>query len=523
MAYRSLKSLVSRQRLLAPSLVALLQIASLGACQRLGSDNTDSQTQAVVLANETDFYTDLGPVTLQAAEAENFLDVRGVGDSGWTNTHEHTPLAAGFGRALDKFDASGQSYRGDLSFINWESVVGNGCDRFWAPYNPGTSYAFVSRPENLAQAYSRGFNLISLSNNHTRDCFNNSSGGQDGIRMTVAAMRELDSGRSWLWHGVDTTESQKNIAKIRTFNVKGRTVRVAFASLYTGRSQCPLSVCNADAEAVLASLRDANVDFRILSLHSQNSQPEVVRIGSRFITAFNGDVVFGHGPHVWQPVRVLRKPNGKRGVMFESLGNFLHPSLGSQARNAVGRALFDLGTLSLRQVQVIPVVNAGNVSHFSGASASEIGGNVSWTRSQSVRGAYANIKQAAIKLAAIECPDGFTSENVGDEGGKICSDGTNAIGPFTQTMITRCVAWGGGDEACHSDRWALNLVVSARGKGVCPDGAFLDTTGYCAEGNNAFGPFPAALIIKCIARDGGHQACHSARWSLSFLTSLLAD
>jgi hypothetical protein len=40
-----------------------------------------------------------------AAEGSDLLDIRGVGDPGWSNTHEKTPIAAEFGKALDRFDA----------------------------------------------------------------------------------------------------------------------------------------------------------------------------------------------------------------------------------------------------------------------------------------------------------------------------------------------------------------------------------------------------------------------------------
>lgn len=71
-----------------------------------------------------------------------------------------------------------------------------------------------------------------------------------------------------------------------------------------------------------------------------------MRKGVDFVEKYGGDIVFGSGPHVWKPVRVVRKENGTgKGVIFESLGNFLHPSLGAQSKNFIGRALFDVETL----------------------------------------------------------------------------------------------------------------------------------------------------------------------------------
>ena len=124
-------------------------------------------------------------------------------------------------------------------------------------------------------------------------------------------------------------------------------------------------------------------------------------------------------------------------------------------------------------------------------------------------------------LAPIGCPDGYTLKTIGVEGGRMCSDGTNAWGPFTSAMVADCERFGGGP-SCKSDRWSERMALNLRGVGICPKGAsFDDSTSYCAEGINAFGPFPKALVDKCIAAGGGDQTCRSARWNLNFLRNLL--
>lgn len=330
-------------------------------------------------------------------EATNLIDVRGVGDSGWSNTHEKTPIAAAFGTALDRFDPTGEGYRGDLSFINWETVVGNSCTQFGNAYSPGRSYAFVSRAENLVQANEKGFNLVGLSNNHTRDCYGSPetslSGEGASPDMTAKGVEGLGE-RPWIWAGVSSTQNtgDHSRARVRTFRIKGRDVRVAFASMYTGRPSCPRASCKGDKTALLESLRDAQADIRILAMHSMAAadQDELVRIGIDFVKRYNGDVVFGHGPHVWKPVRVVRKDSGGTGVLFESLGNFIHPSLGTQSKNFIGRALFDPENLKLRQVQVLPIANSGRDVHWSRANGADLQANLRWT--PSTRGVYANVK-----------------------------------------------------------------------------------------------------------------------------------
>jgi len=353
---------------------------------------------ALTEPDETAPASALEPADLDAALARDFIDLRGVGDSGWSTTHEKSPIAADFGKALDRFDASGKGYRGDLSFINWETVVGNGCTQFASVYTPGRSYAFVSRPANLVQANERGFNLVGLSNNHTRDCVASADTALQGevasSDMTTKAMVELGD-RNWLWAGVVEQAAEPARARVRTFQIKGKAVRVAFGSLYTGRESCPRATCAAERRALFESLRDAAADLRIVAMHSKAAadQDELVRAGQEFVKTYGGDVVFGHGPHVWKPVRVVRKDarfGGGTGVVFESLGNFLHPALAAQSKNFIGRALFDARTFKLRQVQVLPITNSGRDARWSSVDGGSLQSNLRWSPAN--RGVYANIK-----------------------------------------------------------------------------------------------------------------------------------
>lgn len=409
-------SLRSRALAFAPALAALIAWAvapTLAACSAASSSEGDgdgvpldlgetdgdtSATSGVALTepDETAPPTSLAPAPLDKDQIANLIDLRGLGDSGWSRTHEESPIAAEYGAALDRFDPSGQGYRGDLTFVNWETVVGSSCTQFASTYQAGRSYAFVSRPDNLAQAHQRGINLIGLSNNHARDCFaspeTKATGEVASADMTARSFDGLGE-RDWMVSGISSTADVKDHtkARVRTFRVKDRDVRVAFASLYTGRGQCPRAGCRGDADALFASLRDAPADLRVVAMHSMAAadQVELVRLGQRFVSEFDGDVVFGHGPHVWKPVRVVRKNGGGKGVVFESLGNFLHPALAAQTRNLIGRALFDAATFELRQVQVLPVANAGSEIRWSSARGDELASNLTWT--PAARGVYANV------------------------------------------------------------------------------------------------------------------------------------
>jgi len=331
-----------------------------------------------------------------AAAETALIDLRGVGDSAWAGNKTPTPLAPAFGAALDRFDPMGTSYRGDISFINWESVVGTSCTTFHAD-----SFGFLSDPANLVQAADRGFQLVGLSNNHTRDC-----GDTNSPQMTARSLAGVSAMRAVAWHGVAESGMRAAPPRIQKQMIKGREVRVAFASIYLGRESCPQANCRADREAVLAGLRDADADLRVLAVHvlEFNSDWEaVVTIGTDFIRDYGGDVVFGHGPHVWKPPVVVEKRDGTghKGVVFTSLGNFIHPSLKAQSRNLIGRALFDPQTLALQQIQLVTVSTTGGDATFGATAASEVGSygtqRIPWddfdgaSGAKAFHGAYVNV------------------------------------------------------------------------------------------------------------------------------------
>lgn len=351
-------------------------------------EGADALGVPITEPDETDTASRRLPAPLDVTALSGLVDVRGVGDAAWSRTHQQDPIAADYGKALDRFDASGKAYRGHINYINWETVVGSRCETFDSVYTPGKSYAFVSRKENLRQAMDRGFNLVGLSNNHSRDCTS-----PDGEGMTAREVGTL-ADATHAFHGVGPTAANKNEPSLVTLRAGNRDVRVAFGSFYIGsRKSCALSACANDKRALFEKLRAAPADLRIVAIHSMNAatQDELVNAGIEFVKVYGGDVVFGSGPHVWKPLRVVRKSDGKTGVIFESLGNFLHPNLAAQAKNYIGRALFDEATLTLAQVQLIPVQNTGYDIKYSSASLADLPSNLKLAPSE--KGMFANVKK----------------------------------------------------------------------------------------------------------------------------------
>jgi N-acetylmuramoyl-L-alanine amidase len=112
------------------------------------------------------------------------------------------------------------------------------------------------------------------------------------------------------------------------------------------------------------------------------------------------------------------------------------------------------------------------------------------------------------------CPTGYSYDN----GLQLCANGTDAIGPFPQAMVDNCVRFGGG-AACQEDNWQKEFTAKLRGKGDCLLGTTRTASGLCSDGVSAYGPFSEAHVKNC-QKAGGGKACSSLRWSLSFAEKL---
>lgn len=372
------------------------------SCKKNSSLMEEADVQAVnerdsdYLPKVSDSAGSRPPVPLDAGL--DFIDIRGVGDSAWSGLKAKVAPGSGMKTALSKFDPSRKILKGDLNFINWESGVGERCNSY---YN--VDYAFMSSPVAVSEAFEHGFNLFGLANNHSEDC---SSGvdpdGQSvaGGIVTARFMKSISNQKPMLWHGVGPSAGLSSPVAL-TFSLKGRLVKVIFASITFQDWDCVDSTCEPRAQALLTAMKNAPGDLRILSLHSQGSGPFArgKTWAERFVREFNGDIVFASGPHTWAGVKVIEKSTGGRGVVFHGLGNFLHNQVAPNPDNMIGRVLLDSKTLKLSQVQVIPVLNnAYDVDVVLAAPTKTLPrSNLDWTRTQlrahrEVPAAYANIK-----------------------------------------------------------------------------------------------------------------------------------
>lgn len=341
----------------------LVTLCVMSSCkQRTFGDGNDQGESSVEAVNEPQSWYGRAvnvPASTNAAfplsgdKLEGLLDIRGVGDSAWASIKQNVPAPSKMGFYLKQFDPTREILKGDLNFMNFESTVHTRCNA-WYPVD----FAFLAHPNSVAEAAAHGFNLFGVANNHTEDC--QMGGSQAGALYTRDNMNVLAKKYPFMWHGAGQGQ-QLNTPVTKTFDVKGRKVVVAFASVafqswatdYTSRGE-------SHGATILKAMRESKADIKILAIHTQGKFDLARELAADFVQKAGGDVVFQHGPHTWAGVKVVKKPNGKRGILFNGLGNFIHSGCSDNPDNLVGRALFNLQTLELVQVQVVPVINHFN-------------------------------------------------------------------------------------------------------------------------------------------------------------------
>jgi hypothetical protein len=125
---------------------------------------------------------------------------------------------------------------------------------------------------------------------------------------------------------------------------------------------------------------------------------------------------------------------------------------------------------------------------------------------------YAETARAAITGLADEtnaaCPEGteFLTSH------RLCVSETEAVGPFTQAMIDKCIKFGGGAGPCYGDRWTRKFAQAIRGTSDCMPGAYYSSgMKECVSGNYAYGPFSKASVQKCLENGGDKEICGSMK------------
>lgn len=225
----------------------------------------------------------------------------------------------------------------DLSFIkNFDVVIANlegpivVMDRSICQQK---EFNFQFAPDTTDRLKSVGITMVNIANNHTYDCYSK------GFESTKQYLKKA---------GIDYMgDSDVGI----TYSVKTiHNKKISFVGIDQTVSRIPVS----DFYPVIKKMKSES-DYVIVDIHwgteyELTETPVQIAIGHALIDS-GADVVFGHHPHVVEPVRVYK---GK--AIFYSLGNFVFDQnfgdtttgLGAGVEFEDGKSTFNLFPFKLK-------------------------------------------------------------------------------------------------------------------------------------------------------------------------------
>lgn len=208
----------------------------------------------------------------------------------------------------------------DIAIGNQETILGgpelgfSGYPRFNSPYEVGDALLDT------------GFDILSIANNHTLDA------GEKGVLNAINYYNSLD-----LFY-TGAFQSEEDAASIRTIEKNG--IVFSFLACSYGTNGLPVPAGKdylinlIDVDKINEDIKAAKKlsDVVVLSLHFGNEYEllpnETQKLLVNEFATTGADIIFGHHPHVLQPLEWIEREDGTRAFVAYSLGNFLSGQVG---------------------------------------------------------------------------------------------------------------------------------------------------------------------------------------------------
>lgn len=313
------------------------------------------------------------PAPSQVSLEPGTLTIVVTGDTGFSRNHSkvHPQGVQKYGRRQpwnESMSGIAQEIDGDLNFTNIETVVTDHNRLSRDLKGQKGPFSFRSHPNGIHHLVKRGFNLMSLANNHSMDY------KVAGLKETLRHMQPLKAQGLKAYAGIGA--NREEASRPQLLDVKGS--RVAFSAIgivtnnlarhRAGKNKPGQIAYRFDDDYRLSVNRLAATesDYQILSIHY--GVEGRVRTDARQIKQWRGlaakqkniDLVIGHHAHV--PRAVERVGNS---VIFYGLGNFLHHGTANMGKKGICKDFGVVGRVHLRKasdgklitraVEVIPV------------------------------------------------------------------------------------------------------------------------------------------------------------------------
>ncbi len=280
-----------------------------------------------------------------------------------------TPYRRAFARTEELLGAA------DLAFANFEFAID--------PRKPTAGYPRFNAPPEYAEAvFSVGVNVVSAANNHSADL------GVEGILQTASVLDGYGERLGIVYSGIQA-DAEKRYEPV-LIEVNG--FRVGFLAVTgflnrgfrTDHVNIVSYTSDADRALLLRRVRDygEKFDLFVLSYHGgveYATEPDR-RKRDFFVELVEAgvDIVWGHHPHVLQPL-VIHRAGGRDRVIMYSLGNFISgqsshidvslpdEEIAVRGESALIRVQFERrrsGEVELRSVEAHPLIHAPDRSGY---------------------------------------------------------------------------------------------------------------------------------------------------------------
>ncbi|MDE3838735.1 capsular biosynthesis protein [Bacillus methanolicus] len=241
----------------------------------------------------------------------------------------------------------------DLLLANQETVLG------------GTklglsSYPLFNSPQEVGDAFiDAGVDIVSTANNHSLDK------GEKGIFAAIDYYHKANLPY------VGSFKDKKDQQTLRILNANG--IRVAYLSFTYGTNGIQIPPGKEYLVNLIDRLKMKNeiqrakqeADIVVISIHWGNEYQrfpsEKQKQLARFLSNEGADIIFGHHPHVLQPMDWIKANDGRKTLVVYSLGNFLsgqmwdYKDIGGIATVEVTKHVSPSGTkIELSNPQFIP-------------------------------------------------------------------------------------------------------------------------------------------------------------------------
>lgn len=244
-----------------------------------------------------------------------------------------------------------------------------------------SSYPMFNSPQEVGNALiEAGVDIVSTANNHSLD---------KGVKGLEASLDYMD--QIGLPHvGTSRTPNEQQTLKILSKN----GIKVAYLSYTYGTNGIPVPagkeylVNLIDETAIINEIKRAKeeADVVVISMHWGNEyqlQPTVEQKNlAQSLVKAGADIIFGHHPHVLQPMEWIDRKDGGQSLVVYSLGNFLsgqmrdYKDIGGLATVEVTKYIDQNGVdiklsnprfvptyvsnKQLKNYQIVPLENAGS-------------------------------------------------------------------------------------------------------------------------------------------------------------------